>query len=193
MTMNKELHPRSDVARLYVGRKNGSRGLISCENCINTEINNLAWYIKHIKGNIMPKVRDLGTIDVAEAMAPSEYKTKVKWELEKQWKDKPMHGQYTRASNGIDWEKSWSWLRRGDLKGCTEALVCSAQEQSLRTNYTKYHIDKTSDTPLCRVCGERGETVSHLVSECLKLAQREYKKKHDNVAKYIHWLLVEKY
>ena len=29
----------------------------------------------------MPKVRDLGTIDVVEAMAPSEYKSKVKWEL----------------------------------------------------------------------------------------------------------------
>ena len=28
MTMNKELHPRSDVARLYVSRKNGGRGLI---------------------------------------------------------------------------------------------------------------------------------------------------------------------
>ena len=38
MTMNKELHPRSDVARLYVGRKKGGRGLISCENCVNTEI-----------------------------------------------------------------------------------------------------------------------------------------------------------
>ena len=28
MTMNKELHPRSDVARLYASRKNGGRGLI---------------------------------------------------------------------------------------------------------------------------------------------------------------------
>ena len=33
MTMNKELHPRSDVARLYVSRKNGGRGLIGCEKC----------------------------------------------------------------------------------------------------------------------------------------------------------------
>ena len=31
MTMNKELHPRNDVARLYVSRKNGGRGLIGCE------------------------------------------------------------------------------------------------------------------------------------------------------------------
>ena len=56
----------------------------------------------------MLKVRDLGTIVVVEAMAPSGCKIKVKWELEKQWKDKPMHGQYTRASNRIDWEKIWS-------------------------------------------------------------------------------------
>ena len=64
----------------------------------------------------MPKVRDLEKIDVVEAMAPSEYKRKVKWELEKQWKEKPMHGQYTRASNGVDWEKSWSKSRSGKLK-----------------------------------------------------------------------------
>ena len=43
------------------------------------------------------------------------------------------------------------------------------------------------------MCGEKGETISHLVSECSKLAQREYKQRHDNVAKYIHWLLAEKY
>ena len=28
--MNKELHPRSDVARLYISWKNGGRGLIGC-------------------------------------------------------------------------------------------------------------------------------------------------------------------
>ena len=77
MSMNKEFHPRSDVARLHVGRKKGGRGLISCENCVNTKINNLAWYGKHIKGNIVPKVGDLETIDLAEAVAPIEYKVKV--------------------------------------------------------------------------------------------------------------------
>ena len=33
MTMNKELHPRSDVARLHVSRKNIGRGFIGCEKC----------------------------------------------------------------------------------------------------------------------------------------------------------------
>ena len=40
MTMNKEIHPRSDVARIYVSRKRGGRGLMSCENCVRGEDNN---------------------------------------------------------------------------------------------------------------------------------------------------------
>ena len=42
------------------------------------------------------------------------------------------------------------------------------------------------------MCGEKGETISHLVIECRKLAQRDYKKRHDNVARYIHWQLCNK-
>ena len=34
MTMNKEFHPRSDTARIYVPRKRGGRGLIICEDCV---------------------------------------------------------------------------------------------------------------------------------------------------------------
>ena len=32
MTINKELHPRSDATWLFVSRKSGERGLIGCEN-----------------------------------------------------------------------------------------------------------------------------------------------------------------
>ena len=31
------------------------------------------------------------------------------------------------------------------------------------------------------------DTVQHLVCGCEKLAQREYKRRHDNVAKRVHW------
>ena len=37
MTMNKELHPKNDVAQLHVFRKKGRRGLIACENCVKSE------------------------------------------------------------------------------------------------------------------------------------------------------------
>ena len=35
--MNKELHPRSDVAQLYVCMKDGGRGLIECESSVKSE------------------------------------------------------------------------------------------------------------------------------------------------------------
>ena len=83
-------------------------------------------------------------------------------------------------------------MRKSDLKGCTEALICSAREQSIRTNYIKYNIDKTAELPFCRMCGTRNETISHIGSECGQLAQKEYKRRHDSVGKYLHWQFCEK-
>ena len=62
-----------------------------------------------------------------------------------------------------DKEKTWSWMRKSDLKITTEALICAAQEQAIRTNHIKYTIDKTADSPTCRFIKERGETVSHML------------------------------
>ena len=59
-------------------------------------------------------------------------------------------------------------------------------------NYIKYNIDKTAELPLCRMCGTRNDTISHTVSECGKLAQKEYKRRHDNVGRYVHWQFCEK-
>ena len=77
-------------------------------------------------------------------------------------------------------------MRKSDLKGCAKALICSAQEQSIRTNYIKCNIDKTGKSPLCTMCGTRNKTISHIVSECGKLAQKEYKRRHDKVGRYEH-------
>ena len=84
-------------------------------------------------------------------------------------------------------------MLQSDLKVQTEALTFAALEQALRTNYIKNKIDKTNESPMCRLCGEKGEIVQHLICECKKLAQREYKRRHDNIAKLIHWKLCEKY
>ena len=192
MTMNKELHPRSDVARIYVARKKGGRGLISCESCVKEEENNLSWYIKNSEEIMLRKVEAMGMVNVKDTVKPSEYKRNKNQGKEKEWEEKVMHGQYLRDKIGVDWERTWQWVTNGDLKGRTESPIFSVQEQALRTNYIKFHIDKTIDSPLCRMCGERLESVYHLVSECSKLAQREYKRRHDDVARYTHWQLCEK-
>ena len=83
--------------------------------------------------------------------------------------------------------------KKSNLKAYTEVSICSAQEQALRTNYVKFHIDKTAKSPLCRMCTVEDKTVSHTVSGCKMLAQKEYKKRHGNVCRYIHWRLNEKH
>ena len=100
-----------------------------------------------------------------------------------------MYGQFVRKMpEEIDKDLFREWLVQSDLKVQTEATICAAKEQVLRTNYTKNKIDKTSENPLCRMIGERGETVQH-ICECKKLAQCEYKRRHDIVAKLVHWKL----
>ena len=37
------------------------------------------------------------------------------------------------------------------------------------------------------MCGKSNETVMHILSECEKLAQLEYKKRHGRAATIIHW------
>ena len=92
----------------------------------------------------------------------------------------------------VDKNKTWQWLSISDLKIGTDALLCAAQEQAIRTDYVKHYIDKTSESPLCSLCGKMGESVQHLVSGCEKLAQKEYKGLHDNVGKKVHWELCKK-
>ena len=46
------------------------------------------------------------------------------------------------------------------------------------------------------MCGARcmvqNETISHVVSECGKLVQKEFKGRHDSVGRYVHWQFCEK-
>ena len=45
MTMNGSLHRRGNVGRLYLAKKEGGRGLISCEECVNVKMQSLDKYL----------------------------------------------------------------------------------------------------------------------------------------------------
>ena len=81
-----------------------------------------------------------------------------------------MHGQFiTKTTEKADQEKTWQWLSKGNLKVGTGALLGAAQEQAIGT-----------------------KCVQHITSGCEKLAQKEYKRRHDNVAKIVHWDVCKK-
>ena len=193
LTMYGAMHPKSDVDRLYVKRKEGGRGLISVEQCVRGEENSLGFYVANSEEMLIRGVCASGTIRTDETVEKAEFKRSRAQKLKQKWRGKAMYGQFVREmSEKVDQDKTWQWLAKGDLKVGTEALLCAAQEQAIRTNYVKHHIDKSNDSPLCRLCGKRGETIQHIMCECEKLAQKEYKRRHDNVAKKVHWDLCKK-
>ena len=95
------------------------------------------------------------------------------------WEWKQLSGRFKRLINNISHDKTWTWLRKGNFKRETESLLIAALDNAIRTNHIKARIDKTQQNSKCRLCGDRDETINHIISECSKLAQREYKARHD--------------
>ena len=69
-------------------------------------------------------------------------------------------------------EKNGTWLRKGNFKRKTEPLLIAALNNAIRTNYIKAKFDYTQQNTKCRLCGNRDETMNHIISECSKLAQK---------------------
>ena len=78
------------------------------------------------------------------------------------------------------------------MKREAESLIVAVQNQSIRTNLVKAKIDKSQGHSLCRKCRKVDESIDHIVSGSSKLAQKGYKKRHDNLGKIVHWKLATK-
>ena len=78
------------------------------------------------------------------------------------------------------------------MKSETGSLIVAAQNQIIRTNLVKAQIDKTQKDTLCRLCKKADESINNVVSGCSKLAQQEYKRRHDNLGKIVPWKLARK-
>ena len=108
------------------------------------------------------------------------------------WEEKVLYGQYLRQTKEVGSDQFWACLQNGDLKRERESLIVVALNQSIRTNLVKTKIDKSQGDSLCRMCRKVDETIDHIVSGCSKLAQKEYKRRHDNLGKIVHWKFARK-
>ena len=107
MTMHKALHPRDDVDRLYVSRKEGGRGLASIEDSVDASIQRLEDYIeKHERGLITTIGNDTdNTID-----------DRITTTRKQKWEEKQIYGRFKRLINNFSHQNTWTWLRKGNLK-----------------------------------------------------------------------------
>ena len=68
----------------------------------------------------------------------------------------------------------------------------AAQNQNIRTNLVKARNDNSQGDSLCRMCRKVDESIDHIVSGCSKLAQKEHKRRHNNLGKIVYWKLTSK-
>ena len=124
------LHPKSDVDRLYIPRKEGGRGFISIELAIR----GLEVYVHGSEEGLI----QAATGDKIDALeAASVLKTSKKEKRLENWEEKVLHGQYSRQTKEVRSDQCWAWLQNGDLKRETESLIVAAQNQSIRKNLVK--------------------------------------------------------
>ena len=86
---------------------------------------------------------------------------------------KQLYGRFKRLINNISHDKIWTWLRKGNFKRETESLLIAAPNNAIRISHIKARIDKTQQNSKFRSCGDRDETINHIISECRKLAQKK--------------------
>ena len=133
--MYKALHPRYDVDRLYVSRKEGGRELARIEDSVDASIQRLEDYIEKHEGGLITAIRKNTDNTIENRMTKTR---KQKWE------EKQLRGRFKGLiNNNISHVKTWTWLRNGNFKRETDSLLMAAQNSAIRTNHIKARIDKT--------------------------------------------------
>ena len=95
------------------------------------------------------------------------------------WTEKRMFEKCLRdMPHTTDQDKTWSRLKKLDLTDETEGSIYAAQEQVLRLNYIRHHIDGKAEPLLCRLCEIENETANHTLCECSKIAERNHKREN---------------
>ena len=148
--------------------------LASIEDSGDASIQRLKDYIQKHEGGLITATRN----ETENTMNNRTTITRIQ-----KWEGKQIYGRFKRLINNISHDKILTWLRKGNFKRETESFLIAAQDSA---NHIKARIDKTQQNRKCRLRGDRGETINHIISECSKLAQREYKMRHNWVGKVIH-------
>ena len=147
---------------------------MSVEDIIRYESHSLKQYTRGSETEI---VRKAGlVIKVDSVQCSQEYRNEQKETRLKNWKSKAINDQHLRQTKENSAKETWQWIKRGSLKRETESLIISAYDQALRTNYRKAKIEKSTNESSCRLCKEKEETVSHIVSECSKNSSNRIQK-----------------
>ena len=215
LTMYKIHHPKTNIDRLYVKKKEGGRTLVQIEAAYKAEIINIAEYLNtnykedHISNIVkshestqpnMNSIIKTAAKITEELIQPNEKsdakqggiqhtKARLGESLKEKWKNKVMNEQYIINIDRelIGEEDMFLWLSKGHLKAETESEIVAAQNQELQTKYYATKILNAEIDSKCRFCQQFGETIDHIISACPILAKEQFIKIHDRLCTQLHF------
>ena len=121
--MHRALNPKSDVARIYLSRKEGGRGLISVEDTLKLAILELERYLLTSEEGLLTAAgRVDGDYEQHLEMIENvkEFKQRRRNERSNALKQMKLHGQLFNQTEEVAGEEKWLWLRDGSIKRETE-------------------------------------------------------------------------
>ena len=80
----------------------------------------------------------------------------------------------------------------GNLRRLAVTQISVGDHQLMLIKKNSEGINDEEDNYKCRLCSDKNKTIHPIISECSKLAQREWKMRHEWVGKIIHWELCKK-
>ena len=118
--MHKALHPRDDVDRQYVSRKEGGRGFASIEGSVDVSIQGLEDYLQKHDGRLIAATRYDTNKTIDNRMTITR---KQKCE------GKQPYRRFKRLINIISYDKTWTWLRKGNFNRETTSPYSSTKQR----------------------------------------------------------------
>ena len=119
MTIHKALHLRDDVDRLYISKKEIGRDLARIEDSVDASIQRLEDYIEKHEGGLITAIRNDNHNRMDNRMTITR---------DQKWEEKQFDGRFKQTINNISYDKTWTWLRKGNFKRKTESLRIAAQK-----------------------------------------------------------------
>lgn len=195
-------HPQSSVERFHIPRSHGGRGIPDIVARHHEQITNLrAYFYKKAETSLLHRAiimedKKSTPLKLSDRnFNPQLDIPSIQQKLDS-WKSKALHGRYREIidSELMDTEASTAYLRSGSLFSETEGFIAAIQDQVIPTKlYRKRILGEKLANVRCRMCGEKEESIDHVIAGCSVLAPKAYLDRHNRMGKIVHQSLRKKY
>ena len=202
-------HRNSNKTRIFLKKEKGGLGLTDVEFSHDTQIIKLnnSISIKCSKNiEFISKIGSMTPITIFKQYKNLLEKYKIEendsgFELEKikknyenkienNIKEKKLHSIYFNSlnRNGIDRKTSCCWLNKSNTSPKVVSNLVALQDRTIFNNILR--DDK--GYKMCFYCKKKKISIDHLATKCTSLLDKQYKQRHDNLTKMIHFNLMKK-